>query len=70
MCNKLKVTISKYHKFENNFIAARVSFTSRKTAICGIFPPIGLTKTIVIPLFFKSYVENLVWNVKWHHSWH
>ena len=42
----------------------RVSFTSRKTTFCCIFPPIGLTKTIAIPLFFRTDVGNLLWNIK------
>ena len=68
-CNKLLVSVGKNHKFKNNFIPMRVSFTSRKTTFCCIFPPIGLTKSIAIPLFFESGIGNLVWNIKWHHSW-
>ena len=69
ICNKLYVSVGKYHKFKKNFIAVRVSFTSRKNTFCGIFPPIGLTKTIAISLFFGSDIGNLVWNIKWHLSW-
>ena len=68
-CNKLKVSVGKNHKFKNNFIAVRVSFTSRKTTFCCIFPPIGLTKSIASPLLFESDIGNLVWNIKWHYSW-
>ena len=57
ICNKLLVSVGKYHKFKKDFIAVRVSFTSCKTTFCCIFPPIGLTKTIAIPLFSKMTSE-------------
>ena len=68
ICNKLKVSVGRYHKFKKNFIAVWVSFTSRKTTFC-IFLQIGLTKTNTIPLLFENDVGNLVWNIKWHLSW-
>ena len=51
ICYKL---FSKYQKFKKNCIAVQVSFIFHTTIFYWIFPPIGLTKTIVTPLLFGS----------------
>ena len=64
ICYELYVSVGKYYKFKKNFIAVRVSFTSRKTTFCCIFPPTGLIKDIAFLLFFGINVRNLAWNIK------
>ena len=60
------------------FQSANIRSSKRILSLCEflfnivycIFPPIWLTKTIVIPLLFGSDVRKFAWIAKWCHPWH